>query len=233
MSDRLETEMGAEDLGATLKQSRLALGLSQQALADRARVSRNFVAQIERGESVPTVATLGRLAVALDTSVGELLGEAHPTAEPGDLILVPLVADHIAAGPPAFVADHVERFEPLPRNLIRNLGVDPARAVLIRVGNDQDSMTDTILPGSTVLVDRTPVREVVARGIYAVREEGPAEPGCAIKRLVLDAAARVLILLSDNPAHLPRAVRLRSGQPLSDVVVGRVMWWTPPRPGVR
>jgi hypothetical protein len=43
----------------------------------------------------------------------------------------------------------------------------------------------------------------------------------------------VLILLSDNPAHLPRAIRLKSGQPLSDVIVGRVVWWTPPLPARR
>jgi transcriptional regulator with XRE-family HTH domain len=32
--------------------------MSQQALADRAGLSRNFVAQIERGESVPTASQL-------------------------------------------------------------------------------------------------------------------------------------------------------------------------------
>jgi hypothetical protein len=40
----------------------------------------------------------------------------------------------------------------------------------------------------------------------------------------------VLILLSDNPAHMPRAIRLRAGLALSDLVVGRVVWWAPPAP---
>ena len=91
-------------------------------------------------------------------------------------------------------------------------------------------MADTIPPGSTVLVDRTPVHEVLPRGIYAVREEIAGEAGATVKRLVLDVPSRVLILLSDNPAHLPRAIRLRAGQPLADVVIGRVVWWTPPAP---
>ncbi len=222
--------MSIEELGTVVRETRQRRGLSQQALADRAGLSRNFVAQIERGESSPTVATLARLAAALGTTVGELLGEETHAAEPGEAVAVPLVADRIAAGPPLFLADHVEGHEPLPRALLRSLGVDPAQALLVRVGKDQDSMAETILPGATILLDRTPVREIVPQGIYAVREEVAGEHGCAIKRLVLDAAARVLILLSDNPAHLPRAIRLRSGQPLSDVVVGRVVWWTPPAP---
>jgi len=220
--------MSADELGAALREMRRRRGLSQQALADRAAVSRNFVAQIERGESAPTVVTLSRLAAALATTVGELLGEEAATAEGGDVVAIPLVADRIAAGPPLFVADHLEGHEPLPRALLRNLGTDPAQAMLVRLGPDQDSMADTIPPGATVLLDRTPVRDVVSRGIYAVREEVGGETGCAIKRLVLDPEARVLILLSDNPAYLPRAVRLKAGQTLADTIVGRVMWWTPP-----
>ena len=165
--------MTTRDLGQTLRQLRKSRGMSQHALADRAGLSRNFVAQIERGESTPTVSTLGRLATALGISSGELLGEgpatAGATAEPP----VPLVADRIAAGPPMFVADHVERSELLPRPLLRSLGVDPHHAVLVRLGTDQDSMADTIPPGATVLVDRAPVRDIVPRGIYAVREESP------------------------------------------------------------
>ena len=225
--------MGIEELGASLRQTRIRRGMSQQALADRAELSRNFVAQVERGESAPTVVTLSRLAAALATTVGELLGEESAAGEPADAVAVPLVADRIAAGPPLFLADHIEEHEPLPRALLRTLGVDPAQAMLVRVGKDQDSMAETIPPGSTVLLDRTPLRDVQPQGIYAVREEADGEPGCTIKRLVLDGPSRVLILLSDNPAHLPRAIRLRSGQALSDVIVGRVVWWTPPSPSRR
>jgi len=222
--------MGVKELGTALRETRRRRGMSQQALADRAGLSRNFVAQVERGESVPTVSTLSRLAAALVTSVAELMGEDLPAGEPGDTVPVPLVADTIAAGPPMFVADHVERYEKIPYSLLRNLGVDPRQPVLVRLGPDQDSMADTIPAGSTVLLDRTPVRDVIPRGVYAVREDVGGEPGCTIKRLVLDVESRVLILMSDNPVHLPRAIRLRAGQALSDVVIGRVVWWTPPGP---
>jgi transcriptional regulator with XRE-family HTH domain len=223
--------MSVEELGRILRDLRSARGMSQQALAERADVSRNFVAQIERGESMPTVAVASRLATALGTTVAELLGEAA-APPPGEVEAetVPLISDRIAAGPPLVVADHIERHEALPRALLKSLGVDHKKAVLVRLGLDQDSMADTIPPGATVLVDRAPVREIVPRGIYAVREEGPGDSGCSVKRLVLDAGSRVLILLSDNPAHLPRAIRIRAGQSLADHIVGRVVWWMPPAP---
>ena len=222
--------MSTGPLGTTLREHRTRRGLSQQALARRAGVSRTFLAQIERGESTPTVAVLLRLATALGVAAGTLLGEDPPPPPGGETVGVPLVADTIAAGPPAFVADHLEGTGTLPRDLLHSLGVDTRLAVLVRLGPDQDSMADTIPPGSTVLVDRAAVSEIVPRGIYAVREEVAGETGATVKRLVLDAPSRVLILLSDNPAHLPRALRLRAGQPLGDVVIGRVVWWTPPAP---
>ncbi len=220
--------MASDSLGTTLRLLRKERGLSQQALANRAQLSRNFLAQIERGESRPTVATLGRIALALGTSVAELLGEDLPTQPSTDTVPVPFVADRIAAGTPLFIADHIDHYEQFPYAMLRSFGVNPRQAILVRLGHDQDSMADTIPPGATVLLDRTPVREITPRGIYAVREEVGGETGCTVKRLVLDTAARVLILLSDNPAHLPRALRLKTGQPLSEIVIGRVVWWIPP-----
>jgi len=227
--------MSVAELGARLRQARDERGESQQEVARNSGLSRNFIAQIERGESVPTVVTLARIAAALATTVADLLGEGNSGLVPGDadLVAVPLISDRIAAGPPLLVDDRVERRDPLPRSLLHSLGVEPRHAVLVRLGTGQDSMADTILPGATVLVDRAPVREIAARGIYAVREEAGGEGGATIKRLVLDAASRVLILLSDNPAHLPRAIRLRTGQPLAEHVVGRVVWWLPPTPRAR
>lgn len=218
--------MSVKQLSWRLKRLRQQAGLSQQALASRATLSRNFLAQIERGESSPTVAVLCRLAQALGTTVGHLLGE-EPQAGPLEVVPIPLVADRIAAGPPAYINDHIETFEPLPNALLASLGVNPSRVVLIRLGKNQDSMADTIPPGATVLVDRTPVERIIPRQIYAVREEAGDSYGCAIKRVVFDLSSQVLILLSDNPAHLPRAIRLRSGQSLSQIVLGRALWWMP------
>jgi transcriptional regulator with XRE-family HTH domain len=220
--------VGTEGLGPILRQIRKARGLSQQALASRAGLSRNFLAKVERAEANPTLDTLRRISTGLGASIGELLGEELSTDAPPDMVPVPLVADAVAAGPPIIVADQVERYEHLPYTLLRSLGVNPRQTVLVRLGAGQDSMADTIPPGAMVLLDRTPMRDVAPRGIYAVREDVGGEMGSAVKRLVFDSEARVLILLSDNPAYLPRAIRLKAGQPISDVVIGRVVWWALP-----
>lgn len=71
------------DLWATfarkLKLARQAKGLSQEELAHRADLDRNYVGILERREKRPTLSTVQRLAVAL---------EIHPLvllAEPDDL----------------------------------------------------------------------------------------------------------------------------------------------------
>lgn len=50
--------------------------MSQEELADRAGVNRNYVGMIERCENAATVDVIGQLAEALDVSPGELLMEA-------------------------------------------------------------------------------------------------------------------------------------------------------------
>lgn len=49
-----------------IRQLRLARGLSQEELADLARLNRNYIGMIERGENAPTVDVLESLAEALE-----------------------------------------------------------------------------------------------------------------------------------------------------------------------
>jgi transcriptional regulator with XRE-family HTH domain len=56
-----------------LRKLRGERGLSQEELADRAGLNRNYVGMIEREESAPTVDTLEELARALDVSVIDLV----------------------------------------------------------------------------------------------------------------------------------------------------------------
>jgi transcriptional regulator with XRE-family HTH domain len=60
-------------LGMTLKRFREAKGLSQDALARKARVTREYVNKLEAGRYDPTVGVLKRLAKALGVPVSELL----------------------------------------------------------------------------------------------------------------------------------------------------------------
>ena len=61
-------------LGETIQAKRTALGLSQEALAERVGVSRQAVSKWEVGDAVPDTDKLVPLARALGVSVDELLG---------------------------------------------------------------------------------------------------------------------------------------------------------------
>jgi transcriptional regulator with XRE-family HTH domain len=59
-------------LGEAVRRTRLAAGLSQEQLAERAATDLTQVGGIERGVRNPSYTTLLRLADALETSVGEI-----------------------------------------------------------------------------------------------------------------------------------------------------------------
>src|SRR5215471_19126458 len=61
-----------DPLAKQLKRLRAARGLSQEALARKAHVSRGYLARIELGRHDPTLSVLRRLAKGLRVSVGEL-----------------------------------------------------------------------------------------------------------------------------------------------------------------
>lgn len=79
------------DLAARIKQLRTARGWSQQALAERARVSQQLISRIERGMHVPDgireTRKLPRIAGALGMSVDELLSTVKMPAPNEDLHL--------------------------------------------------------------------------------------------------------------------------------------------------
>lgn len=61
-----------------IRQRRLAVGLSQEALADNCGLHRTYIGAIERGERNITVNTLARVADSLGCSVIDLLsGDAQ------------------------------------------------------------------------------------------------------------------------------------------------------------
>ena len=62
-----------DPLAKQLKRLRAARGLSQEALAQKAHVSRGYLARIELGRHDPTLSVLRRLAKGLRVSVGDLV----------------------------------------------------------------------------------------------------------------------------------------------------------------
>ncbi|WP_448256518.1 helix-turn-helix domain-containing protein [Microbacterium aurum] len=88
-----------EALGAAVRGGRRRLGLSVQALAERAGVSFGLVSQLERGLGNPSLQSIQRLATALGLPIGQLLD-----APIDDLAVVPAGRRYLmppATGAPA------------------------------------------------------------------------------------------------------------------------------------
>lgn len=63
----------SKKLGKNLKRIRVQKGISQGDISKSLGVSRGFVSNIENGKTNPTLATIARLASALNVSSGQLL----------------------------------------------------------------------------------------------------------------------------------------------------------------
>lgn len=60
-------------LGDEIRNARVAAGLTQEELAHRASVSRQYVSLLELGQKSPTVDVLIRLCRSMEVSAGELI----------------------------------------------------------------------------------------------------------------------------------------------------------------
>ena len=63
--------------GEELRARRLSIGLSQEALAERAELHRNYVSLLERGLRSPSLGVLFQLAGALSASPSDLVRETE------------------------------------------------------------------------------------------------------------------------------------------------------------
>ena len=63
--------------GLVIKQMRKVRGLSQEALADEAKLDRSFVSQLETGSKQASLTTIFRLAAALQVEASELLRQVE------------------------------------------------------------------------------------------------------------------------------------------------------------
>jgi transcriptional regulator with XRE-family HTH domain len=69
-------------LGARLRHARRMAGLTLLQLAQKAHCSDSLISKIEKGNATPSLATLHRLAVALDTNIAALTSPAEPSSGP-------------------------------------------------------------------------------------------------------------------------------------------------------
>jgi transcriptional regulator with XRE-family HTH domain len=62
-------------LGKSIRLKRIAAGLSQEQLAEKANLARNYIGNLERAEYKVTVETLARIAKALDVRLKDFFEE--------------------------------------------------------------------------------------------------------------------------------------------------------------
>ena len=60
-------------LGGQIRERRVALGLSQEQLAERIDCHRNYVGNVERGDQNVTIDMLARFGRALDCTLADLM----------------------------------------------------------------------------------------------------------------------------------------------------------------
>ena len=65
----------SKKLGQAIRARRLKAGLSQEQLAEKADLARNYIGNIERAEYKVTVEVLARIAKALGVKVRDLVAE--------------------------------------------------------------------------------------------------------------------------------------------------------------
>lgn len=66
---------------SAVRRHRIRLDMSQELLAEKAGIHRNFVGMIERGERVPTIKVANQLAKVLQRRFSELVAEAEREEE--------------------------------------------------------------------------------------------------------------------------------------------------------
>lgn len=64
-----------DQMGKRIKKKRESLGFLIKELSIKIGVTSSLISQIEKGKAFPSIVTLKKIAVALNTTVGELIGE--------------------------------------------------------------------------------------------------------------------------------------------------------------
>jgi transcriptional regulator with XRE-family HTH domain len=67
-------------LGASVRQRRERLGISQEVFANKCGVHRTYVGKVERGEQNVSMSSLSRIAKGLGIRIWELIREAEEAA---------------------------------------------------------------------------------------------------------------------------------------------------------
>lgn len=73
----------AAAFGSAVRAARTKRGVAQEALANLAGIERSHVGKVERGEHMPTLAAVLKIAAALDLPGADLVASAQALLPPG------------------------------------------------------------------------------------------------------------------------------------------------------
>ncbi|MBC3832706.1 helix-turn-helix transcriptional regulator [Undibacterium amnicola] len=62
-----------DSFGIAVRQLRMYQAISQEELAEKADLNRSYISEIECGKVVPSIITMDKLAVALETNLSDLI----------------------------------------------------------------------------------------------------------------------------------------------------------------
>jgi transcriptional regulator with XRE-family HTH domain len=71
-----------QQFGTLVRRRREAAGVSQEALAAKAGLHRTYISLLERGQRMPSIEVVRKLAAALDTTMASLMAELEAPARP-------------------------------------------------------------------------------------------------------------------------------------------------------
>jgi transcriptional regulator with XRE-family HTH domain len=75
----------SKHFGNAVRQFREAKGWSQEVLAERADLNRSYVGELERGQAIPSLLTLDKLALAFGVSMSHLMSQTERIAQTHNL----------------------------------------------------------------------------------------------------------------------------------------------------
>ncbi len=90
-----------QKFGARVRELRKAIGISQEAFADKCGFARSYMSRVERGSANPSIDAVEVLGIALGVQIKDLFTEApvKPKKQYAEVTLVPYAADGSHFGP--------------------------------------------------------------------------------------------------------------------------------------
>ena len=117
--------------GHKIKKLRETNKLTQSELAEAADLSLNFLARIERGEAVPSIITLDKLAKAFGLKLHELLNFEEPvsTKQPNPVKLIKLYNNELLKQLSTYKSHHVKKALKVAITSLKEFGTQKGSAL--------------------------------------------------------------------------------------------------------